>query len=114
MEDMIQSELWRPTQATNRWSLKPVMLSGVSSTSRRGPCIELVTALSFLSTSSGFVPDVDEDGRGSSSFCSGGSRGPVCDSQFFIRIFSVICRDLAVTVICLEAPSVNCTYTADI
>jgi hypothetical protein len=88
--------------------------ASLSSTSKRRPSSELPTAFSFLSAPSDSVPGAGEDGRGSSSQCSGGSRGPDCFSKLLHRVLSIRNRDLVVMLFPLEVPYVICTCTADI
>jgi hypothetical protein len=58
--------IWRPTLTTIWWSAMLAMQAGCSSTSKRRPSSELVTAFPFLSAPSGSIPGAGEDGRGSS------------------------------------------------
>jgi hypothetical protein len=93
-----------------RWPLfKQVMIPGVSSTSMRRPCEELMAALNVFSEPSGVVPGTGEDGRGSSSLLFGNSGGPNCFIQDICRVLCVKSRDHFVIVLFPPIPFVTCT-----
>lgn len=98
----------QPTMVAIWWPSSP-MFGGDCSTSRRRPSAKFAAALYIFLESSGFVPDAEDDGRGSSSlfFVNGG--GPNCFSHFLCRVFFVKARDLVVFSVFLKVPNVNCT-----
>ena len=91
------------------WPSSSPEFFGVCSTSMRRPLAELAVALNVLFESSGIVPGVEEDGRGSSSLVSDNGGGPNCFPNFLCRVYHVKVRDLVVFSIFVLFSDVKCT-----
>lgn len=111
-EDSRRPLSWRPTLQAIWWPPLPATLAGDIPTSKWRPCMELKTALHFLSAPSGVVPGAGEDGRVSSSVMRGGCGGPDCFFQFLTRVCLLKSRDLVVILFYVEVLAVICNCTA--